>query len=77
MPHSDQNPIKKGGGMSIFNPRCLVCGAPFGDKWTAHESDNVRDTEVCSDECYDLYIFNEDEATEEEIEQFNSRLCNI
>lgn len=38
--------------------RCLVCGAPM-DKWCPFEK-TVRKSEVCSDECYEIYMHNED-----------------
>ncbi len=43
----------------FHEPRCLVCGAPLG-KGAPFEKD-IRDSEVCSDKCYDLYMNNEDE----------------
>ena len=51
--------------MSLQNPRCLVCGAPFGDRWSCMEKE-VRKSEVCSDKCYKIYMNNKDE--EEKIE---------
>jgi len=48
--------------MSLREPRCLVCGAPL-DMGAPFE-DNVRQSEVCSDKCYDTYMHNEDEAAE-------------
>ena len=45
--------------MSSLEPRCLVCGAPL-DKGAPFERD-VRDSEVCSDECYAIYMHDEDE----------------
>lgn len=45
--------------MSLFEPRCLVCGAPL-DKGASFEKE-VRDSEVCSDKCYEIYMFNEDD----------------
>jgi hypothetical protein len=44
--------------MSLLEPRCLVCGAPL-EQGAIFEKD-VRDSEVCSDECYDKYMYNED-----------------
>lgn len=39
--------------------RCLVCGDPLGDlSWFT--TNDVRVSEVCSDECFDVYT-NEDE----------------
>ena len=35
-------------------PRCLVCGAPLGEG-TQFETD-VRNSEVCSDKCYKIYM---------------------
>ena len=40
--------------MSLYEPRCLVCGAPLG-KNASFEKD-VRRSEVCSDKCYLLYM---------------------
>lgn len=46
--------------MSLREPRCLVCGAPLG-KGDPFGKD-VRNSEVCSDKCYEVYMFNEDES---------------
>ncbi len=48
--------------MSLLEPRCLVCGAPL-DKSAPFEKD-VRDSEVCCDECYDIYMKDEDNDEE-------------
>ena len=40
--------------MSLLEPRCLVCGAPL-DKGAPFEKD-VRDSEVCSDLCFEIYM---------------------
>lgn len=40
--------------MSINEPRCLVCGAPL-DRGCIFK-DDVRESEVCSDRCYDIYM---------------------
>lgn len=45
--------------MSLLEPRCLVCGAPLGRG--APFKKDVRDSEVCSDECYAVYMHNEDD----------------
>ena len=45
--------------MSLQEPRCLVCGAPL-NSGAPFEKD-VRNSEVCSDECYDIYMYNEDD----------------
>ena len=45
--------------MSLLEPRCLVCGAPLG-RGAPFEKD-VRNSEVCSGECYEKYMFNEDD----------------
>ena len=45
--------------MSLYEPRCMVCGAPL-DKGAPFEP-NVRDSEVCSDECYEIYMKQEEE----------------
>lgn len=47
--------------MSLLEPRCLVCGAPL-DKYAIFEKE-VRKSEVCSDKCYEIYMFNEDAET--------------
>ena len=49
--------------MSLLEPRCLVCGAPLG-KGAPFEN-GVRESEVCSDKCYKIYMYNEDEPEEE------------
>lgn len=49
--------------MSLHEPRCMVCGAPL-DKGAPFEQD-VRDSEVCSDRCYYIYMTNEDDKEEE------------
>lgn len=43
----------------IHEPRCLVCGAPLA-KGAPFETD-VRNSEVCSDECYDRYMTPDEE----------------
>ena len=40
--------------MSIYEPRCLVCGAPL-DKGSVFNR-NPRISECCSDECYEKYM---------------------
>jgi len=45
--------------MSLLEPRCLVCGAPLGRGAPFEKS--VRKSEVCSDKCYEIYMYNEDE----------------
>lgn len=50
---------RQGGVMSLHEPRCLVCGNPFGDLGSPFKKD-VRNSEVCSDECYEIYIHDED-----------------
>ena len=52
--------------MSLYEPRCLVCGAPL-DKGAPFEKD-VRDSEVCSDTCYERYMFNEGDNQEIQLE---------
>ena len=49
--------------MSLLEPRCLVCGAPLG-KGAPFEKE-VRDSEVCSDECYEFYMTDESYESEE------------
>lgn len=51
--------------MMISEPRCMVCGAPL-DSGAPFEQ-IVRRSEVCSDECYDIYMRIEEEeyCTEE------------
>ena len=44
--------------MSLLEPRCMVCGAPLN--LGAPFEKLVRNSEVCSDECYDIYMYNED-----------------
>jgi len=50
--------------MSLYEPRCLVCGAPL-DKGAPFEKD-PRKSEVCSDICYNIYISEGQEDEEEE-----------
>ena len=38
----------------MMEPRCLVCGAPLSTG--APFEKNVRDSEVCSDECFEIYM---------------------
>jgi hypothetical protein len=40
--------------MSLREPRCLVCGAPLAIGAPFEKS--VRQSEVCSDECYEVYM---------------------
>jgi len=47
-----------------MEPRCLVCGAPIG-KGAPFESD-IRMSEVCSDECYEIYMHDEDSESAEQ-----------
>jgi len=47
--------------MSLREPRCLVCGAPLDPG--APFQDDVRDSEVCSDRCYLIYM--DEDYTEE------------
>ena len=49
----------RGGDMSLHEPRCLVCGSPLG-KGAPFEKD-VRNSEVCSDKCYEIYMTKEGE----------------
>ena len=45
--------------MSLLEPRCMVCGAPLSSG--APFKKDVRDSEVCSDKCYKIYMAEEDE----------------
>ncbi len=49
--------------MNLREPRCMVCGAPL-DQGAPFKSD-ARSSEVCSDECYSVYMDNADTAKEE------------
>lgn len=49
--------------MSLREPRCLVCGNPLDIG--APFKKEARDSEVCSDECYDIYTEKDDEKREE------------
>ena len=49
---------RKGVVMSLCEPRCMVCGAPLG-RGAPFESD-VRKSEVCSDKCFEIYMYDED-----------------
>lgn len=44
--------------MSIYEPRCLVCGSPL-DRGAPFEK-TVRKSEVCSNECYKIYMTDDD-----------------
>ena len=48
--------------MPFHEARCLVCGNPL-DAGAWFEKD-TRKSEVCSDECYEIYMNNEDEEQE-------------
>ena len=48
----------------MLEPRCLVCGAPL-EKGAPFEKD-VRNSEVCSDECYEFYTTDEDEVSRDD-----------
>ena len=43
--------------MSLREPRCLVCGVLLS-MGTPFEK-NISNSEVCSDKCYEIYMFNE------------------
>ena len=45
--------------MSLHEPRCLVCGAPLGKG--ASFAKEMRDSEVCSDDCYEIYTNPDDD----------------
>ena len=53
----------------MLEPRCLVCGAPLS-KGAPFEK-TVRESEVCSDECYEIYMYNEDEEPEDSANALN------
>ena len=44
--------------MSLYEPRCMVCGAPL-DIGAPFEKD-AQKSETCSDKCADIYFHNED-----------------
>ena len=48
--------------MSLQEPRCMVCGAPLG-RGAPFEKE-VRDSECCSDGCYEKYTNSEDDEFE-------------
>ena len=48
--------------MSLFEPRCLVCGAPLNI--SAPFEKTVRKSEVCSDECYEIYMKKTEEGAD-------------
>ncbi len=56
---SGGTPDNGGKIMSLLEPRCLVCNTPL-DRGAPFEK-SVRDSEVCSDQCYKIYMYNEDE----------------
>ena len=45
--------------MNLREPRCMVCGAPL-NLGAPFESD-PRQSEVCSDECYSVFMEHEEE----------------
>ncbi len=46
----------------FHEPRCLVCGAPLdAGAWF---KDDARKSEVCSDECYNIYMDIDEEREE-------------
>ena len=53
--------------MSLHEPRCLVCGAPL-DRGAPFEK-SVRKSEVCSDKCYEIYMYDEDEESNESAQE--------
>jgi hypothetical protein len=53
--------------MSLHEPRCLVCGNPFGDMWSFTDK-SVRRSEVCSDKCYRIYMTDDDGIFHGEVE---------
>ena len=57
--------------MSLREPRCLVCGAPLA--LGAPFEKDVRKSEVCSDKCYEIYMHNEDEPTNEKEEVMENK----
>ena len=48
-----------GNDMSIYEPRCVVCGCPLGKAAPFEKA--IRDSEVCSDECYKIYMHNDED----------------
>lgn len=50
--------------MSLREPRCLVCGAPLNI--AAPFENDVRNSEVCSEKCYEIYMYNEDEEKKDD-----------
>ena len=42
-----------------MEPRCLVCGAPLSK--VAPFEKEVRDSEVCSDKCYEIYMTDDED----------------
>ena len=50
--------------MSIYEPRCMACGCPL-DKSSLFEKD-ARNSEVCSDSCYKIYMQNDDDKLKKE-----------
>ena len=50
--------------MTLLEPRCMVCGAPLGKG--APFEDDVRKSEVCSDDGYATYMNDEDHPDREE-----------
>ena len=50
--------------MSLYEPRCMVCGAPL-DRGAPFEKD-PRKSETCSYECAEIYFHDEDNEDEQE-----------
>ena len=57
--------------MTLREPRCLVCGAPLA--LGAPFEKDVRNSEVCSDECYAVYMHNEDCDSEDKEDDENGK----
>lgn len=52
------------GVMALHEPRCMVCGARL-DLGAPFEKD-VRKSEVCSDECFKIYMHDENMPEDDE-----------
>ncbi len=62
--------------MTILEPRCMVCGSPLGRDAIFEKS--ARNSEVCSDECYKVFSFDQDGMQEQidRLKEINRELVN-
>lgn len=51
--------------MSLMEPRCLVCGTLLDAGKGSPFEESGRNSETCSDKCWEIYSFDEDAALEQ------------